>query len=159
MDHAIFLLNHHVLHIPVPIVPSSPSNLPLPPSSTKYTMVSSPISPSNLARSSHAKGSVVLDEEDRERVVFDTKDGEDLKMALLVEGTPTNTYTVSLPSLYIPPTRLLTPFQEYADPERSNPRRPHSITAFAVAPDKSQLTTRYLDGTLDILYLPKRPCR
>ncbi|THV02716.1 hypothetical protein K435DRAFT_775359 [Dendrothele bispora CBS 962.96] len=62
----------------------------------------------------------------------------------------TNSYIVSLPSLYmsIPPVRLLTPVQEYADPERSNTRRPHRVATFAVSENKSQLTTGFLDGSV-----------
>ncbi|KAK7455885.1 hypothetical protein VKT23_010922 [Stygiomarasmius scandens] len=100
-------------------------------------------------RSSHSKVTVVLDDVDREKVNLETKQGEgsDLKMAEATSGL-TNSYTISLPSFSISSVRLLTPVQEYADPERSNTRRPHRITSFAVAEDKSQLTTGFLDGSV-----------
>ncbi|THU93473.1 hypothetical protein K435DRAFT_967274 [Dendrothele bispora CBS 962.96] len=121
-------------------------------------------------RSSHAKVKVLLDEVDREKVIFETKEGEgqDLTVVELDIGAEhervaastsklTNTYLVTLPSLSIPPTRIFTPTQEYADPERSNARRPHRITTFAVSEDKSQLTTGFLDGSVYLYVIHPLP--
>ncbi|KAJ3759905.1 WD40-repeat-containing domain protein [Lentinula raphanica] len=98
----------------------------------------------------HAKVRVVLDDEDREKVVFRAREGD----VLLSEAERRNfgyVYTVFLPSMQVPPTRLLFPVQEYADPERSDPQKPHRITAFSLSPDKSQYATGYLDGSV-LLY-------
>ncbi|KAJ3773787.1 WD40-repeat-containing domain protein [Lentinula raphanica] len=98
----------------------------------------------------YAKVRVVLDDEDREKVVFRAREGD----VLLSEAERRNfgyVYTVSLPSMQVPPTRLLFPVQEYADPERSNPQKPHRITAFTLSPDRSQYATGYLDGSV-LLY-------
>ncbi|GAV99874.1 hypothetical protein LENED_001360 [Lentinula edodes] len=61
----------------------------------------------------------------------------------------------SFTNLRIPPTRLLFPDQEYADPEKSNPQKPHRITAFSLAPDRSQYAIGYLDGS--VLLYPSVP--
>ncbi|KAJ4482029.1 WD40-repeat-containing domain protein [Lentinula aciculospora] len=102
----------------------------------------------------HAKVRVVLDDEDREKVVFQVREG-DVNVAEVERRNSGYTYTVSSPSLRIPPTKLLFPAQEYADPERSNPQKPHRITAFSLTSDKSQYTTGYLDGS--VLLYPSVP--
>ncbi|KAF5385620.1 hypothetical protein D9757_005550 [Collybiopsis confluens] len=96
----------------------------------------------------HAKIRLVLDEEDREKVNFQSREG-DVRI-LEVGGELGHSYAVSSASMSIPPTRLLFPAQEYADPERSNPQKPHRITAFTLASDKSQYATGYLDGSVHL---------
>ncbi|KAJ3722090.1 WD40-repeat-containing domain protein [Lentinula guzmanii] len=98
----------------------------------------------------HAKVRVVLDDEDRERVVYQVREG-DVHLSESARRDFGYVYTVSSPSLRIPLARLLFPVQEYADPERSNPQKPHRITAFSLSPDKSQFATGYLDGSV-LLY-------
>ncbi|KAJ3893791.1 WD40-repeat-containing domain protein [Lentinula edodes] len=102
----------------------------------------------------HSKVRVVLDDEDREKVVYQVREG-DVNISEAERRDFGYIYSVSSPSLRIPPTRLLFPVQEYADPEKSNPQKPHRITAFSLAPDKSQYAIGYLDGS--VLLYPSVP--
>ncbi|KAJ3861923.1 WD40-repeat-containing domain protein [Lentinula novae-zelandiae] len=104
----------------------------------------------------HSKVRVVLDDEDREKVVYQVREG-DVNISEEERRDFGYIYSVSSPSLRIPPTRLLFPIQEYADPEKSNPQKPHRITAFSLAPDKSQYAIGYLDGS--VLLYPSVPIR
>ncbi|KAJ3932319.1 MAG: WD40-repeat-containing domain protein [Lentinula lateritia] len=104
----------------------------------------------------HSKIRVVLDDEDREKVVYQVREG-DVNISEEERRDFGYIYSVSSPSLRIPPTRLLFPVQEYADPEKSNPQKPHRITAFSLAPDKSQYAIGYLDGS--VLLYPSVPIR
>ncbi|KIK57280.1 hypothetical protein GYMLUDRAFT_173103 [Collybiopsis luxurians FD-317 M1] len=102
-------------------------------------------SPSSL----HAKVRVILDEDDRENVVLQVREG-DVQITEAERREFNYSYAVSSPTMRIPSTKLLFPVQEYADPERSNAQKPHRITAFALASDKSQFATGYLDGSVHL---------
>ncbi|KAE9392828.1 WD40 repeat-like protein [Gymnopus androsaceus JB14] len=100
-------------------------------------------SPSDSAQSTssgslHTKVHVELDEEDREKVVLKVREG-DLRIEEAERRDFNQSYVVSSPSLRVPHTALLFPVQEYVDPERTNPQKPHRITAFSLAADKSHI--------------------
>ncbi|KJA26658.1 hypothetical protein HYPSUDRAFT_52490 [Hypholoma sublateritium FD-334 SS-4] len=94
-------------------------------------------------RSVHAKVSAELDDRDRNLVVLKVIE-DDVEISKDASGN----YTIACEPLNIPPTKVLTPYQEYKDQERSNPARPHRITAFDVSPDSSRFATGYLDGSI-----------
>ncbi|TRM57505.1 WD40-repeat-containing domain protein [Schizophyllum amplum] len=96
-------------------------------------------------KSIHAKIDVTLDAHDRSLVRFNTVEG-DVKLEKDARGI----YSATCPSLNIPPTSLALPRQEYADPERANPQKPHRITALAAAPDGSTFATGFLDGSIHL---------
>lgn len=104
-------------------------------------------SDSRQSGSLHARVRLELDEEDREKVVFRVREG-DVRIKEADQHEFNQVYIVSSLSLRVPPTKLLFPVQEYADPERSNPQKPHRITAFSLASDKSQFATGFLDGSV-----------
>ncbi|KAF9555201.1 WD40 repeat-like protein [Agrocybe pediades] len=91
----------------------------------------------------HAKINAELDERDRNLVVLKPSEGE-----VDVVKDSNGTYRVSCKPLGVPPTKVVTPVQEYKDEERSNPTKPHRITAFDVSPDSSRFATGYLDGSV-----------
>ncbi|TFK37257.1 WD40-repeat-containing domain protein [Crucibulum laeve] len=94
----------------------------------------------------HAKIRAELDDVNRNQVNLVTMEGE-----LETERRDERDYRVSCAPLSITPTRIVTPVQEYTDPERSNPRRPNRIVAFAISPDASRFATGFLDGSV-LLY-------
>ncbi|TFK72609.1 WD40 repeat-like protein [Pluteus cervinus] len=91
------------------------------------------------AQSIHREVQAELDDTDRDLVNLSVVDAN--------RGGETR-YSVSCASLGISNTPIITPAQEYKDPERSGPQRPHRITAFDVAPDLSQFATGFLDGSV-----------
>ncbi|KAF8957187.1 WD40-repeat-containing domain protein [Flammula alnicola] len=91
----------------------------------------------------HAKVNAELDDHDRDLVLLKAVDGD-----VEVSKDSTGNYAIACKPLGIPPTSVLTPVQEYRDQERSNPARPHRITAFDVAPDSSRFATGFLDGSI-----------
>ncbi|KAF8625867.1 hypothetical protein AX15_005161 [Amanita polypyramis BW_CC] len=92
----------------------------------------------------HAKIQVVLDERRRDQVVYVTEGDVE------VEHVRDRLFSVSCKSLDIPPSTVISPSQEYKDPDTSNPQRPQRITAFDVSPDSSQFTVGHLDGSVYI---------
>ncbi|KAF9008176.1 WD40 repeat-like protein [Hymenopellis radicata] len=104
-------------------------------------------SPSNSQRDgggAHGKLRVVLDEVDRNLVMFQNCGDGDAKL----ERVDLNKirYTISSPGLNIPSTKIFAPAREYTDSYYSNPESPHRITAFDVAPDGQQFAMGFLDG-------------
>ncbi|KAF9008182.1 WD40 repeat-like protein [Hymenopellis radicata] len=104
-------------------------------------------SPSNSQRDGggvHGKLRVVLDEVDRNLVMFQHRGDGDAKL----ERVDLNKirYTISSPGLHIPSTKIFPPAREYTDSYYSNPESPHRITAFDVAPDGQQFAMGFLDG-------------
>ncbi|KAL0953007.1 hypothetical protein HGRIS_007211 [Hohenbuehelia grisea] len=94
----------------------------------------------------HGKVRVDLDSvEDRDKVSFHGEDGVEMR-----DDTSGGSYGVSCSALGVTSTPLGMPSQEYADLEKSDARRPQRITAFDVAPDKSQFATGFLDGSVCI---------
>ncbi|KAF8153750.1 WD40-repeat-containing domain protein [Crassisporium funariophilum] len=91
----------------------------------------------------HAKVRAELDEVDRNLVNLTPIEGD-----VVVVKDANGDYTVACKPLGVPATRVVTPAQEYKDKERSNPIRPHRITAFDVSPDSSRFATGYLDGSV-----------
>ncbi|KAK7038669.1 hypothetical protein VNI00_010553 [Paramarasmius palmivorus] len=82
--------------------------------------------------STHARIRVSLDEEDRQKVVFEPNNAESKKLAL---GSSQSSYTVNN-------TTLLIPTQTYTHAEP-----PSRITALAVSDDRSQFAIGLLDGS------------
>ncbi|KDR78044.1 hypothetical protein GALMADRAFT_245020 [Galerina marginata CBS 339.88] len=91
----------------------------------------------------HAKVNAELDNRDRNLVNLTAIESE-----VEVSVGPGGDYTVACKPLGITATRVTTPVQEYRDQERSNPTRPHRITAFDISPDSSRFATGYLDGSV-----------
>ncbi|KAK1230825.1 hypothetical protein PQX77_000733 [Marasmius sp. AFHP31] len=87
--------------------------------------------------STHGRIRVTLDEEDRDRVIFESTSsaGGGLKLSRNEDGS----YTVNS-------TRLLVPIQTYSLEDG----QPHRITSLAVSPDKSQVAIGLLDGTISL---------
>jgi hypothetical protein len=56
-------------------------------------------------------------------------------------------YSVSCTSLGISPTTVLTPVQQYSDPDISNPRHLQRVAAFDVSSDSTQYAIGHLDGS------------
>ncbi|KAJ8080071.1 hypothetical protein AAF712_013194 [Marasmius tenuissimus] len=85
--------------------------------------------------STHDRIRVTLDDEDRDRVVFESTSsaGGGLKLSRNEDGS----YTVDS-------TRLLVPVQTYSLEDG----RPHRITSLAVSPDQAQVAIGLLDGTI-----------
>ncbi|KAK7038670.1 hypothetical protein VNI00_010554 [Paramarasmius palmivorus] len=82
--------------------------------------------------STHARFRVSLDEEDRQKIVFEPTNAESKKLSL---GSSQSSYTVNN-------TTLLIPTQTYIHAEP-----PSRITALAVSDDKSQFAIGLLDGS------------
>ncbi|KAJ8519823.1 hypothetical protein ONZ45_g3258 [Pleurotus djamor] len=95
----------------------------------------------------HGKVKAELDDDDprREKVKFTGQEGVSLAST---EGNPS--YLASCPALSIVNTPLSLPIQEYEDPKKSHIDNPQRIVTFDVSPDKSQVTTGFLDGTVAI---------
>ncbi|KAL6307327.1 WD40-repeat-containing domain protein [Sparassis latifolia] len=88
----------------------------------------------------HANVHAALDDHDRDLVRLSPS--HDVRLSWQAE------YSAACPALDLPDTPLIIPIQSYPDPSPSDPRRAHKITAFDVAPDRSQLATAYSDGTI-----------
>ncbi|KAF4569697.1 hypothetical protein EYR40_008677 [Pleurotus pulmonarius] len=99
----------------------------------------------------HGKVKVELDESDptREKVSFVGLDGVEMNETM-ANGHANPKYSISCPALAIHDAPLALPYQEYADPQKSNPERPQRITTFDVSPDNTQFATGFLDGTVGI---------
>ncbi|KAF8623318.1 hypothetical protein AX17_007459 [Amanita inopinata Kibby_2008] len=101
----------------------------------------------------HGKVQAILDERRRDVMNLVTKES-DVEIHKLPQD---RTYSVSCKFLDIPPTTIITPVQEYKDPEVSNPQRPRRITAFDVSPDQSQFAAGQLNGTVHLYPITPLP--
>ncbi|KAF9497200.1 WD40 repeat-like protein [Pleurotus eryngii] len=99
----------------------------------------------------HGKVKVELDENDatREKVSFAGQGGVEMR-EVTGDGYINPKYAISCPALSIHDAPIALPYQEYADPQKSNPERPQRITTFDVSPDNTQFATGFLDGTVGI---------
>ncbi|KAJ7237751.1 WD40-repeat-containing domain protein [Mycena haematopus] len=87
---------------------------------------------------------VTLDEVNRDVVHLEASGN------VKIEDAGKDNYVVFGPSPGFAETKILLPTHQYVDPTRANPQHPHRITAFDIAPDGSQFTTGFLDGSVHI---------
>lgn len=104
-------------------------------------------SSSATTRSVHSKLQAVLDESNRDQINLITKEGD---AQIQGDSRTKSSFQVECTSLGTGKTTVITPLQEYSDPDVSNPRQPQRITAFDVSPDETQFAVGHLDGSVYI---------
>ncbi|ESK90108.1 wd-40 repeat protein [Moniliophthora roreri MCA 2997] len=92
----------------------------------------------------HARFRVILDDNDREKIIFDATNSESKKLRM-ERSAAGPSYTISSGESS---ASLLVPIQHYADPAHTDQMSPHRITALAVAADHSQFAIGLFDGSI-----------